>query len=152
MITECDNKYYFSDCSGVCGRCKNAERCHNITGHCSHGCQPNWQEPLCQGNPICLIDVFVSKHIYTHMKVMSQYCWKNIDGTWNKLTIIHIYPHICIAYMCPYMRIYCIRWYIHLINIFSSGVQLSLRAAAVSSTFCKHPQYLLRCQTSIIQE
>ncbi|XP_056003724.1 uncharacterized protein LOC125660814 [Ostrea edulis] len=48
LFIECDSNHYNSDCSGLCGHCKDGELCHSITGHCIHGCRPNWQGPLCR--------------------------------------------------------------------------------------------------------
>ena len=47
---ECVNGYHGGNCSEECGHCLNAEPCDKTTGHCSKGCQPNFQPPLCQSN------------------------------------------------------------------------------------------------------
>lgn len=45
----CSPYYYGNDCSTRCAHCEGDGLCNNMTGHCLHGCKPNWQGSRCDG-------------------------------------------------------------------------------------------------------
>ena len=54
IFSDCKDRFYGYDidCAGKCGHCKNNGVCTKDTGYCVNGCDFNFQEPRCQGNPI----------------------------------------------------------------------------------------------------
>ncbi|KAJ1520424.1 hypothetical protein ONE63_003556 [Megalurothrips usitatus] len=44
----CSPGHYGSNCSLLCGFCKDHERCNRFTGECNNGCQAGYYPPFCQ--------------------------------------------------------------------------------------------------------
>lgn len=44
---ECIAGYFGDDCERICGYCLDNTTCHHVTGSCSIGCQPGYQELNC---------------------------------------------------------------------------------------------------------
>ena len=47
LFSECDNKTFGQECTGVCGNCLENEPCHHINGSCLHGCDPGFNGLKC---------------------------------------------------------------------------------------------------------
>ncbi|KAL8581983.1 hypothetical protein ACOMHN_027964 [Nucella lapillus] len=45
--TECKQGTFGSNCTKLCGHCKDHRPCERENGHCTH-CQPGWDPPLCK--------------------------------------------------------------------------------------------------------
>ena len=61
---------YGSDCNTPCGQCR-GDVWNNVTGHCPHGCKPNWNGKKCDGNYILTLkchDGYISKHSNKKLK------------------------------------------------------------------------------------
>ena len=44
----CDEGYYGTGCSQVCGFCKNAVDCHHVNGTCLTGCESGYIGGMCK--------------------------------------------------------------------------------------------------------
>lgn len=56
FFSECEDRFYNSNCSAECGKCLNDEICNKMNGHCVKGCQPYFKFPLCQG---CSVRIYL---------------------------------------------------------------------------------------------
>ena len=45
---ECDEGYFGTECSQVCGWCKNTVDCHHLNGTCLTGCEAGYIGDMCK--------------------------------------------------------------------------------------------------------
>lgn len=46
--SECANRTYGRNCEKKCGQCRNEADCDPVSGLCTLGCDPGWQDIKCQ--------------------------------------------------------------------------------------------------------
>ena len=48
IYIECEDGFFGSDCTSVCGHCLNANQCHLSNGTCLNGCSPGYIGTQCE--------------------------------------------------------------------------------------------------------
>ena len=48
-FSECEDRFYGTECTESCGHCSDDDVCDKLTGHCPNRCQSDFKPPLCQG-------------------------------------------------------------------------------------------------------
>lgn len=103
FFAECADRFYNSNCSGICGFCINDKICNKYNGSCPNGCLEHYKEPFCQGILIRCI-YFICKRFYCLFEWKMGCILRNYWQTSLHNEHVFLYLPLLFIYSCTYIN------------------------------------------------